>query len=558
MDLITSIFQQSFSYIIPMIVLLGVLIFIHELGHFLVAKYFGVKVEVFSLGFGPKIWKYKHGETTYCISAIPFGGYVKMYGDEIGGEVPENMKARSFLHKPIPQRIAIALAGPLMNLILAFFLFAAIGLVGEQVIAPQLGDIAEGTRAHEEGFRSGDKILSINDKKTTRWDNIEETISDNLGNELDITVLRESEEEPRTINIIPKGGESSNPLKTGELVGTIEGFDFMANASLIGVSKPESIFGKLGFQTGDQITKINDTEVKTFRHINEIIFTEASSSNKLIFIVERYGIEPNNQPTNVEITWDLTEIPLPDHPQKLGIERPETFVGAVSKDSPAENSGILTGDQIVKINEQEIRNFNDIITVISGFKAGDKPLTMTLRRSGELITIDISPEMTELSSPIGIAEKRYTIGINPYRAIYIENATWRAEGLVAASVYGVEKTWQWTAATIKSFQLLIQRKVSPKSLGGFIAIGQMAQKSWQVGLDAFLRIMAIISLNLFILNLLPIPILDGGHILLFTIEAIKGAPLSLRKLEIVQQVGLFLLLFLMAFTIFNDISRLLG
>ena len=201
MDILYTFIHQGLSFIIPMIILLGVLIFIHELGHFAVAKYFNVKVETFSLGFGPKIWKYVRGETTYCISAIPFGGYVKMYGDDLSGTVPDDMKHRSFLHKPISQRIAIALAGPLMNLVLAYFLFLLISLIGEQVIAPKLGDIAESSEAYKMEFRSGDKIVAINGVQTQRWEDIDDAITQNANSDLKFTILRETHEEPMTLMV---------------------------------------------------------------------------------------------------------------------------------------------------------------------------------------------------------------------------------------------------------------------------------------------------------------------------------------------------------------------
>ena len=144
------------------------------------------------------------------------------------------------------------------------------------------------------------------------------------------------------------------------------------------------------------------------------------------------------------------------------------------------------------------------------------------------------------------------------KSTYVEYTKWRAPSFLASLSWAAAKTWQWTYITIKSFSLILTNKVSPKNIGGFISIGQMAQKSWQAGIDYFIRIMAIISLNLFVLNLLPVPILDGGHIVLFSIEGLRGAPISLRKLEIAQQIGMFLLLSLLAFSMFNDVTRLFG
>lgn len=159
----------------------------------------------------------------------------------------------------------------------------------------------------------------------------------------------------------------------------------------------------------------------------------------------------------------------------------------------------------------------------------------------------------------GQEERRYEIGIRP---LIVEAppavVTVTAPNPAAAVSRGFEQTIHWTDVTVLGFVRMIQREVSPKNIGGLFSIGQMAQKSWELGLSKFLFMMALISINLFVLNLLPVPILDGGHLVFYTIEAIKGAPLSLRKMEIAQQVGLVLLLFLMGFALFNDMSRLLN
>lgn len=549
--------QLILSYAIPMIVLLGVLIFIHELGHFLVAKYFNVKVETFSLGFGPKIWKYTRGETTYCVSAIPFGGYVKMFGDELGKDIPLDQQKRSFLHKPILQKILIALAGPIMNLILAFILFLLISATGEKVVSAKLGDIDHNSIAFKAGFRSGDKINRINQDKVGRWEDVEKIINDNPSKLLTFEVVRENSEEPHKISITPTKGESKNIFKLGEIVGEIEGLEFMSNSSLIAVSDPKSIFGQLGFQTGDQILSVNNFKVSTFRELEDVLLTE-SSNPQIIFQVERYGTEPNAQPKTLSIKWDLSQISFPDSPKKLGFILPETFIGSIKPGSPAEKAGLKVNDKILKINSSEILSFTDIIEVVSSYKETDPELSLTIIRNGESKIFSLRPEMTEIKSEVGAPEKRFAMGIIPLKSTYIDYSRWSAKTMTESLSYGFKKTWQWTHATLMSFKLLISNKVSPKNLGGFISIGQMAQKSWEIGLDAFLRIMAIISLNLFILNLLPVPVLDGGHILIFSIEAIKGTPISLRKLEVAQQIGAFLLLSLLAFSLFNDVSRLFG
>ncbi|MCB9072471.1 MAG: RIP metalloprotease RseP [Bdellovibrionaceae bacterium] len=557
MDLILHYLLQGVSFVVPMTILLGVLIFIHELGHFAVAKFFGVKVETFSLGFGPKIFKMIRGETTYCLSAIPFGGYVKMYGDEIGGEVPADQKHRSFLDKPIYQRILIALAGPVMNLALAFVLFLVLSIVGESVVAPRLGDIDNSTYAYALGFRSGDRILSINNAPMTRWEDVEKQVAEALGSQLEFRILRETEEEPVKIIAKVEPGESPNPLEPGKTIGTIAGLDFINNASLVAVSDPSSLFGKLGFKTGDKIMAINNMPVNTYRAIQEVLLSESSNTH-ITFDVERYGLSAESEPEKIKLTWDLKQIPFPDSVKGFGYHLPETFIGEVVKDSPAAIAGLEANDRLLSINNHPIEKFSDIVDEVNTYRKDSPPLNVKVVRGGQEKTFNMTPKMTEIKSEIGEVENRFAIGIRPITSRYVEHIKWTAPNASTALTWSLGKTWQWTEATVMSFVLLVRGQVSPKNLGGFISIGQMAKKSWEYGLDAFLRIMAIISLNLFILNLLPVPVLDGGHILLFSIEGIRGTPISLRKLEIAQQIGVFVLLSLLAFSLFNDFSRLFG
>lgn len=556
MDFILNFLHQGLLFVVPMTILLSVLIFIHELGHFWMARLFNVKVETFSLGFGPKLLKFVRGETTYALSAIPFGGYVKMYGDEMGGTVPDDMKNRSFLHKPIYQRILIALAGPVMNLALAFVLFFILTIVGEKVVSPRLGDIRENTYAYSLGFRSGDKVLAVNNDPVTRWSQVEDQIASVVEGPVEFKIVRETEEEPIKIIAKTESAESQNPLEPGKIIGSIGGLEFISDASVIGVADPQSLFGQIGFQTGDQIISINELPVFTFRQIQEVLISE-SASEKIAFVVDRHGITGDAEPKRMNFEWDLKKNPFPDAVKGFGYYTPDTFIGKVMDDSPAQKAGLEPNDKIVSINDTLVKSFSDIPTVVNAYRKDSPPLNVKVLRAGKEMSFSLVPKMTEFKSEFAATENRYAIGIQPLASKYAEYINWTPDSFPEKVNWASANTWHWTKATVMSFVLLIRGKVSPKNLGGFISIGQMAKKSWEVGIDSFLRIMAIISLNLFILNLLPVPVLDGGHIVMFSIEAIKGSPISIKKLEIAQQIGVFVLLSLLAFSLFNDFARLL-
>ena len=353
-------------YILPFIVVLGILIFFHELGHFLVAKYFGVKVLKFSLGFGPKLVSRQIGETEYLISAIPLGGYVKMLGEGENEDIeplsPEE-EEKSFTNKHTLKRIAIVAAGPFFNLLLALFTFCLFYLIaGTQIGVPEIGRITANSPAQEAGLLEGDLIISIKEKSIGAWSEIKDAVQHSSGIPLEITVKRG--DSLLTLTIIPEESVSKN------------------------------IFGE------------------------------------------------------------------------------------------------------------------DIKTALIGIIA-----------SGRLQTVDLGP--------------------------------------IDAAKEGFWKTWEVIKLTCLTVIKLFQRVVPIKTLGGPILIGQMTGQLAQENLLYLIPFMAVISINLGILNLLPVPILDGGLIIFLLIELVIGKPLSIKQQEIAQKIGLFLLVTLMAVVIFNDVTRLL-
>ncbi|RYZ64104.1 MAG: RIP metalloprotease RseP, partial [Proteobacteria bacterium] len=288
MATIMSLFQSAVESIIPLTVLLGLLIFVHEMGHFLVAKYFKVRVEVFSLGFGPKLLKYQKGETVYAISAIPLGGYVKMFGDDPTATTENDQKAYSFTHKPVGQRIAIVLAGPLMNFFFAILIFAAVALLGEQAIAPKAGDIQPDSVAYAQGFRSGDTIKSVGGETVGTWEEMQNKIQASGDRTVAVEIERGSgaELKKETIQVTPKLADNKNPLSWDRVIGEVTGLTPSSRSTFIGVSNPKSLAGAAGLKTGDHVKKINGTELTKWRELRELL-PAAVASGELKVEVER-------------------------------------------------------------------------------------------------------------------------------------------------------------------------------------------------------------------------------------------------------------------------------
>lgn len=554
---IFSYLQQGLSAIIPFIVLLGILIFVHELGHFLVARWCGVRVEVFSLGFGKKLLKFKRGDTTYALSLIPLGGYVKMYGEQPGSNIPEEEKKFSFTHKNVWQRIAVVLAGPLMNFFFAVVIFFAISLMGEDAKSPVIGDIHPETPAYTAGLRSGDKIISVNQKPIVTWEDVQKSLSLKESQDLlvEMVVQREGTTETATVSTNAKAEPNPNVLSSYEYMANIEGLNVYSAGTTIGVLG-NSPLQALGLQTGDTITSINGEKVTHWRQLEP---TFAKLSTKEPLTLEVLGVrEGDRTEKSITVTLAPLESLQTFSLANLGIESSELYLSKVIEDSPAAAAGLRAMDRLVSINNVKLKKWDDVIGNIKSFD-GKAPVALEVLRDGKIVSLNITPKMTTQMTAGGTEEKRYTIGIAPIANIAMpELMVIRTSNPAQALVRGVEKTWDVTVMTVMSFVRLFQAKISPKNIGGVISIGQAASETFKIGITQFLQMMAIISVNLFILNLMPVPVLDGGHLVFYIIEVVKGAPLSMKKMELAQQVGLALLMSLMIFALFNDFTRILG
>lgn len=559
--------SNIFSYAVPLIILLGLLIFVHELGHFLVAKYFKVRVEVFSLGFGKKLVSFRRGDTEYCLSAIPLGGYVKMYGDDPTADISEADKQASLLHKPVGQRIAIVLAGPLMNLLFAFILYSAIAMIGEKAISPMVGDLEPTSVAATAGFKPGDSVLSVKDAngvdhKIGTWNEMDKVVQANADSNLEFKVQRASGSID-LVSVKPKLVPNPFVLSVKKEVGGIEGLSFMSRASTIAVAGTEGAAAKAGLRTGDTITKINSTPIRRWR---ELLFAAGTFADQkeITITVQRGLLESLVSETPSTETLDF-KLAVPatakgktgiEALKALGFDDPELYLASVEKGSPASKAGLKPGDLLQTINGQRMEKFENVVSTIRTFN-GEQPLKFTVLRDSKPVDLEITPNVKKRMNGSGQEESRFEVGIRPMIIDdTIQTVDVSTSNILEAAERGAVRSAEMSGAVVMGFVRLIQGQVSSKNIGGFLSIGEMAKKSWGMGTTEFLLAMAIISINLFVLNLLPVPVLDGGHLVFYTIEAIRGAPLSMQKMEIAQRVGAALLVGLMVFALFNDVSRI--
>jgi len=421
------------------IVFIGILIFVHELGHFLMAKLVGVKVEVFSVGFGPPIFRKKIGETTYQIALIPLGGFVKLYGEEDSEEARKD--PRSFYAKPPWQRILIAFGGPLFNLLFAIFAFWIYYAVPQEVrtVPAVVGRVAENSTAARYGVGEGYKIVEVNGQKVENWVDFLQKLEKARTEGAGIEITFES----------PEGKRVVLPLNASDFHREL-------------------------------------------------------------------GLEPLVPPV----------------------------VGEVVKGTPAEQVGLKKGDRILSINGKPIKSWQDLLEFMSAY-GGDKPLRLEVEREGKVRTIVVFPERRG---------NRYAIGIRPFLPERVVKKHSPLEALKLA----IEKTWELSVLTLKAIWWIVSGQISITNLGGPLTIAQVAHQAAELGILAFIYTMGVLSVQLALFNLLPLPLLDGGLILLFLIEWITGRPLPEKFKEWWVKVGLVLIGSLMLFVLGLDFLRFLN
>jgi regulator of sigma E protease len=425
--------------ILAFVFVLGVLIFVHELGHFVMARRVGVRVLKFSLGFGPRLVGFKRGDTEYVISAVPLGGYVKM-----AGENPDDARSGrddEFLSKSKWQRFQILIMGPLMNLILAVVVTAAVLMTGAEIPAfqskpPVIGQVTPDTPAAKAGIQPGDLVLSVAGREVPTWEQFLIAIATRASRETEMVILRDGKELP--VKVTPE---------------------------------PQT-----RYEVGD------------------------------------IGVLPNSRP----------------------------HIGSILPGSPAERAGLKIGDVILKVDGAVINAPTQLIEQISS-KANTK-ITLTIERDGAEQDVPVTPELNGEVGRIGINISEDVIRINP--------------GPVEAVRMSLKRNYDQASLIFMTIGQLIKRETSTRQLMGPLAIAQLSGESAEQGWASLFGLMASISLNLGLLNLLPIPVLDGGHIFIMALEGLARRDFSLKVKEKMFLAGFAVLLMLMVTVIYNDLTRI--
>ena len=439
------------------ILALGILVAIHEYGHFWVARKMGVKVLRFSIGFGKPLlkWHDKYN-TEYVIAAIPLGGYVKML-DERVDEVPENERHLSFNAKSVQARIAIVAAGPLANFLFAIVALAAMYMVGVQSVKPVVGSITEGSRAEQAGIMPSEQIIKIGDDTIATW-------------------------QDATFALMSSLGEQSVPV-----------------------------------------------------------------------VVRNENYQEQTKMLNVE-GWKLDQQDVPPL-TSLGIVpfRPQATltIAAITKNSAAELANLQVNDTIIAVNGETISDWQQLVNLIT--QSANKSLQFSVKRQDSINSVTVTPKSRINEHGIEQGFLGVAPVVQPWPEGYVET---RSFGPLDSIARGTQETWRLITLSFDMIGNLITGQVSVKNLSGPVGIAVGAGTSVSYGLVAFLSFLALISVNLGVFNLLPLPVLDGGHLMYYIIELFRKKPVSEKTQEFGFKVGALLLIFLTCFALFNDVSRL--
>ncbi len=539
---------------LPGLFMIAVLVLVHEFGHFAAAKIFGIGAPVFSLGFGPRVVGVVWRGTDFRISAIPFGGYVQLAGaDAFGEENAEDEVAReaSFTHRPVWQRLIVMAAGPGVNLALPFVLFTGLLMAGRPDWGTHIGQVLPGTVAEQLGMASGDSIVAIDGDDAVVWTDVEQGMARRVGTSGDVRVTLDRDGTPIDV-VLPASALQQDHDGRPNLLGL--GLQPYALSTRVGLASPTAPAALAGLTLGDRILTVDGKEVPDW----PALLTALSGSRHAI-TWERQSPEGATSPGAGELVrTDWAPLDADRYGNVWGLVPVTLFAQRVEEGAPAQEAGLLADDRFLAIDGQPVLSFYGFIDQVAAtLPAGSsvpRPIQLDVVRAGEVVSLTMTPRVKVVS---GEAYPRPIIGVGSYGGVGTAPARARKYyGPVEAVVQAASETGDLIARTTAVLGNLFTGRSDPReNLGGPVAIFVTAGEVAELGFFSYATVVGMISVSLGLINLLPVPVLDGGQILFYLVEAVRGRPLSLQLRERVQMIGVVALVVLFVLVTINDVHR---
>jgi regulator of sigma E protease len=527
------------------ILLIGPLIFVHELGHLVAAKLVDVKVLRFSIGFGPALLRLRFGETEYCIAPIPLGGYVSMLGQ--GNEdVPIAEHDRALSNKPLWARYFVLGAGPLANLLLPILVYFFFFLQHTTLTPAVIGTVVAGSAADQAGLVQGDRIVAIDDRDIRSWKDMSQRVGDSPGIDLKVQIERDGKRLDRTVT--PAKKISRNALGVATPVGRL-GVLAAFYAPQIGIIDPKSPAYVEGLRSGDTITSINGEPVRTVEELQRML--ESSGDGVRLTYLRA---TPVPAALGTLLWYESAHAQLLPGKDGTGILPANNFIRSVEPGSPADKAGLHAGDRVLAVDGAKAAQWELLAEVLT--QKRQEPVELQVQSLGqEPRTVTLQLEMRTWRDIYQQDRQELWFGAHPFAKIY----TTEPEPIRGRFTYAMGSAVEETGTVISMMwttlvqMLTFERGV--EELSSVVGLFKVAGTAAEQGSGEFLLLVALLSVNLGFVNLLPIPVLDGGHLLFFTIEAIRRRPLGQRAREIASAVGLVMILLLLLVAARNDLVR---
>jgi regulator of sigma E protease len=543
---------QASSYAFAFVVMLGVLIFVHELGHFVAAKACGIRVLKFSLGFGSPVgigrfrMRWIRGHTEYVVGWIPLGGFVKMLGETPDPETAVELAAHpneTLDAKPLWQKLIVIFAGPVMNLLLPVAIYTGILAVGFPQADSVIGEVEVGSPAAAAGLRPNDRVTAIDGTPVQWWRQIDDAFSEHTSGGLAIQYERDGVEATARLSI-----ESRQRWDVfGDLieVGWL-GLYHSRPQAMIALTDRALPAYRAGLRTGDRITEVEGEPVADWYAFADA-YAAAGRGGEIAIALTRGRENAKDVTLQIPVLGDL---------ESLGVIRADVLIAEVSDDSPAAEVGLRSGDLIQGVNGATTHSFESFADSVRS--SGGHSLALSILRDGKALEVSVTPALVQVDlTGFGIEVPRYRIGIIGNNLLAVPGGIGFEQVLnpLVSVPRAAAMTIEITRLFMRGLGKLVTGDVPSNQLAGPIGIAEIAGKALERGWMDFLQTLILISINLGILNLLPIPLLDGGQAVVFLIEGVRNERLSLRTREFVQQAGFTMLILIMGFAFWNDISR---